>query len=114
MRDVRALRLLPRFSPLRKVIFYKPRLSPSLKRVVDDEGDPVDKRCSTSCMIIGRKKRKKPETQTASRFPKLAQHRVDGVERGIYLLPDLLEERMIIVSAEGSNQVHQLMSLILE
>ena len=65
-------------------------------------------------IIEGRKKRKKPETQTASRFPKLAQHRVDGVERGIYLFPDLLEERMIVVSAEGSNQVHQLMRLILE
>jgi hypothetical protein len=35
-------------------------------------------------IIEGRKKRKQPETQTASRFPKLAQHRVDGVEHSIY------------------------------
>jgi hypothetical protein len=65
-------------------------------------------------IIEDRKKRKKPETQTTSRFPKLARHRVDGVERGKYLFPDLLEERMIVVSAEGSNQVHQLVRLILE
>jgi len=57
-------------------------------------------------IIDGWKKRKKPETRTASRFPKLAQYRVDGIERGIYLFPDLLEERMTVVSAEGSNQVH--------
>jgi hypothetical protein len=106
VRDVRALRLAPIISPLREVIFYKPRLLPSSKRVVDNEGGPVDERCSASCMIIEGRKRKKPETHTASRFPKLAQHRVDGVERGIYLFPDLLEERMIVASAEGSNQVH--------
>jgi hypothetical protein len=46
-------------------------------------------------MIEG-KKRKKPEAQMVSRFPKLAQHCIDGVKCGINLFPDLLE-RIIIV-----------------
>jgi hypothetical protein len=70
--------------------------------------------CSADHMDIEGRKRKEPKVQTASRFPKLAQHRVDGVERGINLFSDLFEKRMIVVSAEGSNQIHQLVRLILE
>jgi len=35
----------------------------------------------------------KPRVETTSGFPELAQHCVDGVERGINLFPDLAERR---------------------
>lgn len=80
----------PAFSTLSRVILLYFFISPAhcrRRRVIENEGDPVDERCSAGHMIM--ESMKEPKAQTASRFPKLAQHRVDGVERGINLFSDL-------------------------